>query len=536
MRDLSIVQKATTPIKPIKSRRVDMQGILSSGDAGYMLPVAYAPVLREDSVQSGNITLDVMSEEFRYMLLNNLHAVLHVHFIPTLAMERFSSVDNLNKAYFGVKERDADAAPVDYVKTMVMPAHGANPVFKTLGLHEEPGEEVNQDLLEAYNALWNFRAQMRSQSITLRTLTDTTLAGAFWNHEQLAHIVPDFDAARIDGEVELNIVDSQLPVRGLGFSQGASSSGETWAGGVDPGTGVQQYDKVHVADDFDTVDQIYAEMSAAGVKISLSNIEMARKTAAFARMRERYQNHSSDYIIDMLMTGLRIPDQAMKDPIHVGSSSTVLSPVKRNATDGANLDLYVAQYDGTLSVPVRLPPVNTGGILLATVEILPEQIWERQRDHWFSTTSGEGNSKFPRFLRDYLDPEKVAIVPNKHADVSHATPDGTFGYAPLNYQWQRRYVRVGGKFLRPTANAVSDTDRQRLWAQETIDPALSDDFYVCSGLHKKPFVDDSIDGFEIMGRMDLDIVGDTVFGDAITESVGDYDQVLAEVDTTRVKD
>jgi hypothetical protein len=180
---------------------------------------------------------------------------------------------------------------------------------------------------------------------------------------------------------------------------------------------------------------------------------------------------------------------------------------------------------------MRTPAINTGGIIVITCEITPEQLFERQKDHYLHTTNV---NNYPEFTRDELDPEKVSIVTNDHIDVDHTTPNAVFGYAPLNHEYMRSAPNIGGKYYRPEVDAAFDEDRQKLWANETIDPILNEDMYLCNNVHHKVFADSTSDAFEITARGVFEITGNTVFGGALKEATDDYDQVMADVDQTRL--
>ena len=119
--------------------------------------------------------------------------------------------------------------------------------------------------------------------------------------------------------------------------------------------------------------------------------------------------------------------------------------------------------------------------------------------------------------------------------MNHSTPNGTFGYAPLNHEYQRDLVNVGGKYYRP-ANDNFDEDRAKIWTVEATDPTLSDDFYLVSSLHKKVFSDQVADSFEITCISDVEITGNTVFGEGLIEAdtTSDYEAITAEVDSARI--
>ena len=49
---------------------------------------------------------------------------------------------------------------------------------------------------------------------------------------------------------------------------------------------------------------IWAELTSGNATLSLADIEQARKTAAFARLRSSYDGIDDEYIIDLLMQGI----------------------------------------------------------------------------------------------------------------------------------------------------------------------------------------------------------------------------------------
>ena len=270
------------------------------------------------------------------------------------------------------------------------------------------------------------------------------------------------------------------------------------------------------------IPDIFAELGESKLTISLATIELAKQTQAFARLREQYSGHTDDHIIDMLMSGLTIPEQGWQQPQLLGQAQTIFGMAKRYATDGANLTDSVVNGATFLDLVLRTPPVPCGGTILVTVEILPEQLFERQADPYLYTTDP---ATLPDYLRDYLDPEKVEVVTNRQIDVQHTTPGGTFGYAPLNWRWNQNGPCVGGKYLRPVSDAFNE-DRMKIWAIETANPVLGRDFYVSDTIHTKPFVVTNADPFEVLIRGSGIIRGNTVFGGMLVEDDGNYDAVL----------
>jgi len=515
----------TTPLTPKRSTRIDQKTVITSGNAGKIIPVACIPLLREDGVKRSRMQIAVEMMETAETLFNGVNVTVNAHLVPKLAFDRFNGMDDLNRSYQGVPREDGET-PIPFIETHTF-SQADNEFYKTLGMHAQGSATVNRDYIEAYNTVVNFRRKERSSSLSMRTMTDTSLAQAFWNHTTMAHIVPDFDQAIIDGEVALNIVNQVMPVR-AGNATGLDIGGNTYripipSANYNPATltdGTRSWEN-----------EIYAELQENGVTVSLSNIELAKKTQAFAKARSMYQGHSDDFIIDILMAGIRIPSQAMKQPILLAQQRTQMGYQQRFASDAANLDESVTVGGALVDITMRTPAINTGGIIVVTCEITPEQLFERQKDHYLHNTSV---NNYPEFTRDELDPEKVSIVTNDHIDVDHSTPNAVFGYAPLNHEYMRSAPNIGGKYYRPEVDAAFDEDRQKIWANETVDPELTEDFYLCNNVHHKVFADSTSDAFEITARGTFEITGNTVFGGALKEATDDYDQVMADVDQTRL--
>ena len=89
-----------SPISIQKSRRSAKGRVLTSGDAGKILPLKYEWLHREDGVQSGKIRMNVEMMETSEMLMNGVGVTLYAHFVPMLAFDRFNgSMDELNRSY-----------------------------------------------------------------------------------------------------------------------------------------------------------------------------------------------------------------------------------------------------------------------------------------------------------------------------------------------------------------------------------------------------------------------------------------------------
>jgi len=411
--------------------------------------------------------------------------------------------------------------------------HSSDVFYQTMGIHTQ-ATELNTTVVEAYNAIVNHRRKARSKSLPLRDAYDHSLADAFWINNGMQNIVPDYDQNLIDGQVTLAGLTFQAPIKSSRTTGSKiASNNDTFTGSL--GYSPEQLGSTIVDDgDYYLFDEIFAELQTGGnATMSLADIEQARKTAAFAKLRAKYDGIDDEHVIDLLMSGIRVPEEALKQPILLGRQRAMIGFNQRYATDGANLDKSATNGMATIDMSFRTPAMNTGGVIMITAEIVPEQLWERKKDYFLYTTDPD---TLPNYLSDVLDPEKVAVVKNDHADVNHATPDGTFGYAPLNHEWQRDAVNVGGKYYRP-ANDAFDEDRAKIWTAESTNPTLNEDFYLCSGLHKKVFADQVSDSFEITCLSDMQIVGNTVFGAGLqeTDATSDYDTITSQVDSSRIE-
>lgn len=513
---------------------------LTSMPAGRVVPLLAIPLLREDALRRCSLQCSIEMMETSEILMNGVFISIKAYLVSKLALDRYDGMDALNRSYQGVAVEGLSVVP--WFETAVAAAPGTSLVEKYLGLQYKTGDALNTEYVEAYNQIWNYRAKNRSPDLNLRTRLDGTLAPAFWRHQQFRHVVPSFDQAIIDGEVPLAVTTSQLPVTGIGFTSTVSGTlsqagvreadGTTDTYAVAKATNANNAFIKASANDGTGIPQVFAELGAAGITVSLANIEVARKTQAFARIKETYQGISDEYIIDLLMSAIRVPEQQLNQPMLLGEKTTIFGMSKRYATDAANLTESVVNGATLVDLTFRVPQLNTGGVVMVTAEALPEQLWERQRDpyHFASNVS-----QLPNFLRDSLDPEKVEIVTNGQVDAAHATPNGTFGYAPLNWKWMMQAPKIGGKFYRPDpADTTNDEVRQRIWAVETVNPTLAADFYIATNINTKPFVVTNADPFEIVTRGMAIIDGVTVFGGALVESTGSYDEVMAKAPLTRL--
>lgn len=519
---------------PRSIRRHNARSITSL-PAGKSVPIFAAGLLREDAIRSGRMRFQFEMMETAEIIMNPINVRVMAYLVPMLALERFQgSLDILNRSYQGEPPMEGET-PIPFIETAAFGAHGANAIYKHLGFHGRADQLVNTAFLEAYNQIQNFRRANRSPKLTKRTRLQTDLAEAFWHHEQFQHVVPAFDQAAIDGEVPLTVANARMPVSGIahatvdGYATVApaakQATGEPTTGRWVASSGSHTLYIRGTGAASSALPDIFAELQNDGITVSLANIELAKKTAAFAQLRKQYTGHTDEFIIDLLMQGITVPEQAFKQPMLIGERSTIVGMSKRYATDAGNLAESAVNGATFIDLSLQVPRIPMGGVVMVLVEITPEQLFERQTDPFLMA---QDVGDLPDALRDDLDPIKVMTVPNEYVDVRHTAPADTFGYAPNNYMWNVTAPRAGGKFLRPTSNTAFDEDRQRIWSAETVDPTLAEDFYLCTALHQKPFAVTTGDTFEVVTIGELFIEGNTQFGTPLIEASDDYDKVMAK--------
>lgn len=545
----------TAPVKFPRSKRNHSIAKITSLNAGVCAPIAAIPLFRGDGIggrkssngawSSSRIGVAIEMGETKDRISNKVRGRITAYVVPFLALARFNGDRaEMDKSYAG--EQGLAGAVIPFIETHVAPAYGTSAFYRTMGLHAAPGTNLNTMYLEAYNAIWNYRAKNRSAQIAPRGRLDQTLAPAFWPAGRFEHLVPDFDDATMDGQVALNVVNQRLEIHGLGLHNTGTTPG---AKNVRPSSGPETvYTGWQVTDAVPGVGtaqlvvkqkgstlfpDIYSEMAENGITVSLASIEMAKTVQGFAKLRTQFDGHNDDYIIDTyLMNGLSIPDQALKQPFLIADQTVTFSQAGRYATDSGHLDEKAVSGYAEGSITLRVPTLDVGGIVIVQVEILPDQLWERQKEPFLHTTSV---ALWPQAMEDSADPEKVDIVTNGDIDVDHAAPAGLFGYGPLNYMWNAFGPGIGGNKLKPQAGGGVNVLRDRFWAHEQQNPSLSENFFLCKGLTKAIFLDEIGDSFDLTAQGNVVIDGITQFGRELIEATDNYEKVMDQMDLTRVK-
>ena len=494
-------------------------GVVTSSFGGKLVPLTAIGLQREDGMRASQFQLGVQMAETANMLINPVRITARAFFAPRLALPRFADMGTIDRSFNGQTELDGSVVP------WFEPLTGVPTEIETImGLHDSVR---NDDYIQAYNMIWNHLATQASPSLAHREPKETDLAPAFWSNSNMKYVKPTFDDALMEGQIPISFTTGgDLPVKSVGASRFVDSA--PYAPTNNDPTGQPPTD---ASGNFDWTSTVWAEMQAGDVNISLASIQQARETQAWSRLRTQFQGYSEEWMIDQLLSGIRVRDEDLRQPIELDLAETVVGMSERYATDAENLDKSVTAGQTSLMLNAALPPITTGGVFMIVAQALPEMLYERQRDYYNAAQTVED---LPNRTSDELDPQPVEMVTEQEVDSSSSTDD-LFGYRPLNAKWIKRSPLIGGRYYRPDPSAAWDEDRNRIWTPDVVDPKLGPDFYLSNQLSHDVFVSQTEDPFEWWLNGIASIEGLTYFGPALREGTDDYDAITAQVPNDRLK-
>ena len=547
-----MARQSSTPVPFEASMRPDNEVIMTSGRAGVVVPLGYIPILPGESL-SGRVGVDIKLAEMPKPLLNGVVANVQAWAVPRSAFPQFPGRDELNHAMSGEMIKSlgaADRAPPPYYTSIsgaTLTTAAASAFFKTLGLHIPAGATINADLIDAFNLIYNFRLAAHSSRLTRRKYASediadaTSLPPAFWPSGRFAHVVPDYEQALIQGTLDLDVLAGRLPIDGIGISTGYTttpdsntnnrpvsadgSPSQAYSKSVDA-TGAGKVRVRTAGADASPRPDVWADMVGAVVGITLNDIDKARITQAYAKLHAAYAGNDATgfdnetTLVALLMQGIDPGAENFKRPWLLDSKRVPVGFAERFATDAGNLDDSVTVGRAQASLNLQCPRLDVGGVIIYTVEVLPERLDERMSDEWILCTTFD---HLPNPLRDIQRTLPVDLVVNRRIDAKHTTPDGLYGYEPMNAKWKRDFTRLGGSFYQATPGAVITESRMGLWQTDIVDP----DFEGTHHLAPVPFphdvfADTLAPAFEVVARHVCTLVGNVQFGDVLTEANDDY--------------
>lgn len=560
-----MARQSTTPVAFEQSTRPDTAVTMTSARAGVVVPLTYVPLFAGDSC-GGRVGIDIQLKEMPKPLLNAVFANFQAWFVPKSAFPQFSGRDELNHSRTGKAIKalgSADRTPPPYYNVL----SGANrtaalnsPMFRTLGLHGSAGTDINSDLIDAFNLIYNFRLAAHSSRLPRRPYavediaTATSLPPAFWPSSRLSQIVPDYERALLLGSFDLDVAAGSLELTGdlmrtVTLKSGAEgrtgmfrNSSTDAVAPVSDGNNTQMKSGGKLGNSstnwhYDPAGSLQVDMNGfmientggAGIPVTLADIDKARTTQAFAKLRTAYAGNDAtgfdndDTIVALLMQGISVNADDFKRPWLLDSQRVPVGFAERFATDGANLDASVTLGRASAQLGLNVPQTDVDGYIIVTVEVLPERVDERMSDEMLNVTNVD---HLPNALRDVQRVEPVDLVQNRRIDAKHASPDGLYGYEPMNAKWRRDFTRLGGDFYQATPGAGWTENRSAIWQAEIVNPTFSATHYLApSPFPHGVFADTLGDAFEAVCRHAVQIRGLTQIGDVLHENNDDYEAV-----------
>lgn len=552
-----MARQSTKPVAFNRSQRKDTSVTMSSGRAGVVVPVGYFPLLPGDSA-SGRMGIDLNLAEMPRPLLNGVMANVQAWFVPKSAFPQFAGQDELRAALAGTKIKalgQADRNPPNYFYNLGnehYPKVRNSELYRTLGIHVPNNDTINTDLIDAFNLIYNFRLQAHSSKLKRRpyAIEDiqlaTKLPRAFWPSSRFSSVVPNYERALVVGALDLDVAAGRLPVSGIGVAEnvafsitnakvkvtnGKPGAPETFENAV-PGNWPSPNQVFIKGGHLHGLPQIWAEMAGRNLRVTLADIDKARTTQAFAKLRTAYAGNDStgfdnDHaIVSMLMQGIEVEIEEFKRPWLLDSARVPVGFAERFASDGANLDSSVTTGRASASLSLNIPKQETGGVVVFTLEVLPERIDERMTDEWLLCSHVD---HLPNALRDIQRPEPVDLVRNQRLDAMHSKPKGLYGYEPMNMKWNRDFTRLGGKFFDNTPGRGYKETRAAIWQAEIVNPAFRSTHYLAPyPFPHSVFADQRAPAFEFVCRHAVAINGLTQIGDPLAEHNSEYREVVTE--------
>lgn len=579
-----MARQSTMPVTFDRTTRTDFNSGATSGKAGEVLPVDYIPLLRGDAC-SGTVQVAIELGEMPRPTLNAVVANVQAWFVPKTAFPKFSGHDEFMHSYQGQPIKApgvADREPPKFFDVYMganATAIATSPIFKTLGLHVPTGKTINADIVDSFNLIYNFRLASFSSRLERRKYSSEdlpaslTLPPAFWPPYRMIRAVPDYERALIVGAFGLDVIAGAISYEGtlpVSVKQGAidrasqrlrkSSDGALissgGSSGSDKGTVTGQYAGNATAPNVPgglyvpvngtatanvpgyldpgtslecLADTLVGRFQGDSITVSLADIDKARETQAWAKLRSSYAGNDTtgfnndEVLVAELMSGFRPPEEAFRRPWLLDSKLVPFNMPERHATDGASLDQSVTQGRLVTQLSCNVPHQEAGGVIIITVEVVPERVDERQADEFVLVT--EVND-LPNALRDVQRSEPVDQVLNRRFDAKHTSPDGIYGFEPMNDKWNRQTTRLGGSFYQATPGAPWTEQRSALWLASIVDPQFTaDHFLVPSPFPQNVFSFEDTDNVEIRVKHSFAITGNTQIGDVLVENNDDYEAV-----------
>lgn len=472
---------------------------LLSCNMGEFVPVGVKEILPNDSVRH-SVTALIRTMALSKPLMHRVNATLVHYFVPTrIIWDDFE--DFITGGPNGTSE------PVHPYVTIPVGGYDVSSLADYLGVKPDAGDGLKISALRFRAVAAVFNEWIRDQDLVSKvplstasgsdTTTNTSLLMAMWEKDWLTTARP---WPQKGPEIMLPIVGN-APVKGIYMP---ADSFSVTSGGPYKGSDNEDFTPTNangnrltasttvprLRQDPDNLDNpnVYADMSeVAG--ISIIDQRMANYIQRFQESMSKGGSQFKDYLRRL---GVKFSDARLQIPERLGSTTSVMQFSEVLATaESENIEIGDMKGHGIMGVQTKGYDrwFEEHGFLISFLVVRPKTVYMDMVDADF----------FYENKYDYWQPglEHVGQVEilNKQVNLSHLTPEGTFGYQDRYDHLRYSENRVSGAFRTtesdwhmarelPTNVALNSSfvtcnPTDRIWP---VDRRLADHLY-CNVLH-----------------------------------------------------
>lgn len=433
-----------------RNTRRESRTLVGRFRGGKLVPVMAVPVRgNEGGILSQSITMEL--DPIAGRMITPITGEVTTVFVPVQAIDAIKDPD---AAYAGMtevlREKLLSGAPLFGLED-------ENEISKRCGVNPRSingVKKVNEMVRLAHNAAVNYLRLRKYTYATLLEHDNTDVTPAILGQTVLDRLNGVLDPDdRINGMVQLDIPDLQLPVTGIGVE---STSATKVGTGIVETTGQRTLPRTGYADDHmimergeDNLPQIYAQLNgvqAGGVSlVDFYNAEMMDRRTRI--MREIVDNNP-EYGEEMVLRwahGLSVDPG--RTPFVIAHQERMFGQSMVGATDTTGVEQDVRRSDMLLTsqFTVPVPRTELGGIIITFAVLKPDETLSAQPHPILSDVWGLDN-----FVADELALDPVPVtVRELDADCDAGDEATVAFYTGLN-ALKQTYIHYGlGRQLDP---------------------------------------------------------------------------------------
>lgn len=326
----------------------------------------------------------------------------------------------------------------------------------------------------AYIAAWNYLARKKHREAEQKDKTEVGVLPALYSSTALDLLNGVLDPDdRINGQVNLDIPQVNLPVSGIGFGgvnagPGLVNSQQTGKKTVNAHSRLIPYGEAGSANLLVQTDPeggqypwIHALFDGTSQSLSLDDLWRAERSDEITRALDDLMRRDPKYGEELALRmayGVSMNMSAQPQVIY-HSEQAFSKPVVQRATDGPSMDEEVRSHMAyRQSFSAVIPSTEFGGVVITMVAVKPDETLGQQPDPVFSE---------PLQRIDYI-PEELTFDPRKvyvrdlDADCAQADENTVVMYTGLNQLMRNYSVHGLDRHVDPTTVA----NKNALWQIE----------------------------------------------------------------------